>query len=74
MSHELNPLRAHDTPTCVARVKSERGFDGLDRLVVDVMAQLQRSPSPPAVGRNAELRRIVQPPARRTTANCGRLM
>jgi hypothetical protein len=31
------------------------------RVVVDVMAQLQRCLSPPAVGRNAKLRRFVQP-------------
>ncbi len=43
------------------------GLDGKDRLVVDVMAQLQRSPSPPAVGRNAKLHRIVQPPRRTRT-------
>jgi hypothetical protein len=31
------------TPSCVGSAKSERGFDGQDRVVVHVMAQLQRS-------------------------------
>ncbi len=40
--------------------------------VVDVMAHLQRSPSPPAAGRNAKLRRLVQPTRVDVEANWGR--
>jgi len=40
---------------------SERAFDGQNRVVVDVMAQLQTCTSPPAVERTAKLRRFVQP-------------
>jgi hypothetical protein len=39
------------------------GADCHDHVVVDPMAQLQRSLSPPAVGRNGKLRRFVQPPS-----------
>ena len=42
---------------------SEREFDGQGCVVVDLIAQVQRSLSPPAVGRNAKPRRIVQPRA-----------
>jgi len=41
-------MRAQIAPSCVARVKSEWGFDGQDRVVLDRMPQLQRSRSPPA--------------------------
>lgn len=44
-------------------VSSERGFDGLKLVVVDVTTLLQWPPSLPAAGRNAKLRRFVQPPA-----------
>ena len=41
---------------------------------INVMALLQRSPSPPAVGRNAKPRRVVQPPRPTKVRNCGRSM
>ena len=40
---------AHATPSSVARVFSKRGFHGQEGAVVNVMAQLQRSPTPPSV-------------------------
>jgi len=34
---EANLMRAQIGPSCVARVKSEWGFDAQDRVVVDLM-------------------------------------
>jgi hypothetical protein len=59
-----------DTPSCVAKGVIGAGLRGQVDVVVDAVAQLQRSPSPPAVGRNAKLRRIVQP--RRVDAEVNR--
>jgi hypothetical protein len=61
-----------DTPTRVTSVKSGWGLDGQDRVVVDVVAHLQRSSSPPAVERNGKLRRFVQPQRVSGWPNCRR--
>ena len=65
-------LRAQDTPSLVASVKPARDIPMQDHAVVHVMAQLQRCPSPPSVSASRNSRKFVQPPARRTNANCGR--
>lgn len=44
----------NDAISYVAKVNSERCFDGQDGVVFDVMAQLLRSPSPPRAGRNTK--------------------
>ena len=64
---------AHATPSSVVRVFSKRGFHGQERAVVNVMAQLQRSPTPPSVPASRSSRKFVQLPARRQTASCWRL-
>jgi hypothetical protein len=64
MSHErLWPFTAAVTPCLVASVKPARDIHQQDHAVVDMMAQLLRSFSPPTVGRNAKLRRLVQLPS-----------
>ena len=60
--------RPHVSQGC----RQERGYDGQDPIVVSLMAQLQRSPSPPAVDENAQLLRVVQPTVVEVSPNCGR--
>jgi hypothetical protein len=73
MSHERFWPSRHMTRPPVLRGCSQSGsFDGQDCVVINVMAQLRMSPSPPAAGRNAKLRRIVQLRAVRFAANCNR--
>ncbi len=72
--------RGHENDSDDVSVRSAHGQsagfgEGLrdqDNVVVDVVAQAQRSPSPPAVGRNAELRRLVQPLSVREVVSCHR--
>lgn len=63
-----NCLGDQDAPTCVTRVTPNWATRDQDGVIVDV-TQLQRSDSPPAVGRNAKLRRFVQPTRLSTQAN-----
>lgn len=63
---------AHATPSSVARVFSKRGFHGQERAVINVMAQLQRSPTPPSVPASRSSRKFVQPPQDDVEANCWR--
>ena len=64
--------RLRRPPVCVARVVVNRDFDGQDRAVIDVMAQLQRSSSPQRVSVHQNSRRFVQPRRVGVEANCGR--
>ena len=59
---------AHATPSSVARVFSKRGFHGQERAVVNVMAQLRRSPTPPSVPASRSSRKFVQSTAIRKVA------
>ena len=56
-------LRAQDTPSFVTSVGNARGLADQVWVVVKMMTLLQRSFSPPAVGRNANSLKFVQPPA-----------
>lgn len=64
-----SPLRAQDTPSFCNLGAAIRGFGGQYVGVVKVIRQLRRSPSPPAVIRNAKLPRIVQPRANWRVSN-----
>jgi hypothetical protein len=66
------PWALRTRPPVPRRCRQKRGYDGHLCVVVDLMAQRQRSPSPPAVRGNAKLRRIVQPTAVRNVSNCCR--
>ena len=71
-NYDPEMLASGPYPASLARVKSERGLDGRNRVVVDLMAQLQRSPSLPAVPRIPNSQKFVQPPRVRRSRNCTR--
>ena len=65
-------MTIHETLSFARWMTSGRLFDDHGRSVVDVMAQLQRSPPPPAVSASGNSRRFVHPPSVSGIANCRR--